>query len=98
MREIIDVMPVQIRSNKAKVIMQHLSEAWRCWKSNYDWKVPGMPPLIESIILKYVKMKADWWTKAALLNRRKIREGFTIDKTVCKKNVGRLSRLYFKNE
>jgi hypothetical protein len=41
--------------------LQHLSEAWRCWKSNIPWKVPGLPAPIENIILRYVKSKADWW-------------------------------------
>jgi pre-mRNA-processing factor 8 len=34
MHDIIDMMPESIRQNKAKTIIQHLSEAWRCWKAN----------------------------------------------------------------
>jgi pre-mRNA-processing factor 8 len=34
MHDIIDMMPESIRQNKAKTIVQHLSEAWRCWKAN----------------------------------------------------------------
>ena len=26
---------------QAKTILQHLSEAWRCWKANIPWKVRG---------------------------------------------------------
>ena len=33
--------PESIKQNKAKTILQHLSEAWRCWKANIPWKVPG---------------------------------------------------------
>lgn len=37
--------------------VQHLSEAWRCWKANIPWKVPGLPAPIENMILRYVKAK-----------------------------------------
>lgn len=50
------------------------------------------------MILRYVKMKADWWTNTAHYNRERIRRGATVDKTVCKKNLGRLTRLYLKAE
>ncbi|KAF1855445.1 hypothetical protein Lal_00008658 [Lupinus albus] len=75
-----------------------LSEAWRCWKSNIPWKVPGLPAPIENIILRYVKSKADWWISVAHYNRERIRRGATVDKTVAKKNVGRLTRLWLKAE
>lgn len=38
-------------------VNQHLSEAWRCWKANIPWKVPGLPAPIENMILRYVKAK-----------------------------------------
>jgi pre-mRNA-processing factor 8 len=98
MKDITDMMPEQVKANKARTILQHLSEAWRCWKSNIPWKVHGMPTAIENMILRYVKLKADWWTNASHYNRERIRRGATVDKTVCKKNVGRLTRLYLKNE
>ena len=50
------------------------------------------------MILRYVKMKADWWTNVAHYNRERIRRGATVDKTVCRKNLGRLTRLYLKAE
>ena len=34
MHDIRDMMPDSIKQNKAKTILQHLSEAWRCWKAN----------------------------------------------------------------
>jgi pre-mRNA-processing factor 8 len=66
MHDILDMMPESIKQNKAKTILQHLSEAWRCWKANIPWKVPGMPTAIENIILRYIKSKADWWTSLVL--------------------------------
>jgi hypothetical protein len=32
MHDIVDMMPEGIKQNKARTILQHLSEAWRCWK------------------------------------------------------------------
>jgi len=96
--DILDMMPEGIRANKAKTILQHLSEAWRCWKANIPWKVPGLPGPVEGMILRYVKSKADWWTNVAHYNRERIRRGATVDKTVCKKNLGRLTRLWLKSE
>ena len=98
MHDILDMMPEGVKQNKAKTILQHLSEAWRCWKANIPWKVPGLPAPVESMILRYVKMKADWWTNVAHYNRERIRRGATIDKTVARKNLGRLTRLYLKAE
>ncbi|KAL4539197.1 hypothetical protein Ndes2526B_g02544 [Nannochloris sp. 'desiccata'] len=98
MHDILDMMPEGVKANKAKTILQHLSEAWRTWKANIPWKVPGLPAPIESMILRYVKMKADWWTNVAHYNRERIRRGATVDKTVSRKNLGRLTRLYLKSE
>ena len=69
-----------------------------CWKANIPWKVPGLPTPVENMILRYVKQKADWWTNVAHYNRERIRRGATVDKTVCRKNLGRLTRLYLKAE
>lgn len=88
MHDILDMMPDQIKQNKSKTILQHLTEAWRCWKANVPWKVPGMPTAIENIILRYVKSKSDWWTSVAHYNRERIRRGATVDKTVSRKNLG----------
>ena len=98
MHDILDAMPAGVKANKARVILQHLAEAWRCWKANIPWKVPGLPTPIENMILRYVKQKADWWTQVAHYNRERIRRGATVDKTVCRKNLGRLTRLYLKAE
>ena len=125
MHDILDMMPEGVKANKARTILQHLSEAWRCvacmqrshvaspcplltppslstprrcWKANIPWKVPGLPAPVENMILRYVKSKADWWTNVAHYNRERIRRGATVDKTVCRKNLGRLTRLWLKGE
>jgi pre-mRNA-processing factor 8 len=98
MHDILDMMPEGIKANKARTILQHLSEAWRCWKANIPWKVPGLPGPVENMILRYVKSKADWWTNVGHYNRERIRRGATVDKTVAKKNLGRLTRLWLKSE
>ncbi|KAF1816542.1 pre-mRNA processing splicing factor 8 [Eremomyces bilateralis CBS 781.70] len=98
MADLMDMMPEGVRQNKVNSVLQHLSEAWRCWKSNIPWKVPGLPAPVENIILRYVKSKADWWVSVAHYNRERIRRGATVDKTVAKKNLGRLTRLWLKSE
>ena len=98
MHDILDSMPEGVKQNKARTILAHLSEAWRSFKANIPWKVPGMPVPIENMILRYVKSKADWWTNVAHYNRERIRRGATVDKTVCRKNLGRLTRLWLKAE
>jgi pre-mRNA-processing factor 8 len=98
MHDILDMMPEGVKANKARTILQHLSEGWRCWKANIPWKVPGMPAPVENMILRYIKSKADWWTNIAHYNRERIKRGATVDKTVCKKNLGRLTRLWLKAE
>lgn len=98
MSDLLDMLPESMKNNKAKTCLSHLTEAWRCWKANVPWKVPGMPTPIENLILRYVKSKSDWWTSVAHYNRERIRRGATVDKTVAKKNLGRLTRLYLKAE
>ena len=98
LHDIMDMIPEGIKQNKSKTILQHLSEAWRCWKANIPWKIPGLPAPIENIILRYVKAKADGWISVAHFNRERIRRGATVDKTVAKKNLGRLTRLWLKSE
>jgi len=91
--EIADIMPEGVNTNKVHALMAHLSEAWRCWKANIPWKIPGMPPPLESLILRHVKAKADWWVS----NTHYAREG-TVDKAIVRKNTGRLVRLYLKEQ
>ncbi|QPG77068.1 hypothetical protein FOA43_004466 [Brettanomyces nanus] len=98
LRDILDMIPPGVRESKSKTVLQHLSEAWRCWKANIPWQVPGMPKPVADIIERYVKAKADGWISVAHYNRERIRRGATVDKAVAKKNLGRLTRLWIKNE
>ena len=68
------------------------------FQSNIPWKVPGLPVQIENMILRYVKAKADWYINATHYNRERIKRGATVDKTVARKNLGRLTRLWLKQE
>jgi pre-mRNA-processing factor 8 len=34
MHDILNMMPESIKQNKSKPILQHLAEAWWCWKAN----------------------------------------------------------------
>lgn len=98
MQDILDVMPAGLRQNKAHTVMAHLSEAWRCWKANIPWKVPGINPAIESLILRYVKAKASWWVSNTHYARERIARDGTIDKAIIRKSTARLTRLYFKKQ
>lgn len=98
MHDILDMIPEGLKQSKSRTILQHLSEAWRCWKAHIPWKVPGLPEPIEKIIERYIKAKADGWVSVAHYNRDRIKSGATVEKTVAKKNLGRLTRLWVKNE
>lgn len=98
MNDIMDMIPAGLKEKKSAVVLQHLSEAWRCWKANIPWQVPGMPKPIENIINHYIQEKANGWISIAHYNRERIRRGATVEKTVVKKNVGRLTRLWVKKE
>ncbi|RLV89289.1 Pre-mRNA-splicing factor 8 [Spathaspora sp. JA1] len=98
MHDILDMIPEGLKQSKSKTILQHLSEAWRCWKANIPWKVVGLPEPIEKIIERYIKAKADGWISVTHYNRDRIQRGATVEKTIAKKNLGRLTRLWIKNE
>ena len=51
MHDILDMMPEGVKQNKARTVLQHLSEAWRCWKVSAPSppgmvRAPGWPPLL----------------------------------------------------
>ncbi|AFP65263.1 splicing factor Prp8 (nucleomorph) [Chroomonas mesostigmatica CCMP1168] len=81
-----------------KNCIKHLNEAWKCWKSGISWKIPFIPKNFTLIIFKYIKIKADWWIKRTYYYRNKIRKGNVVDKTLIKKNLGKITRLWFKAE
>lgn len=88
----------ELAGDNPRFLLGNFVVAHNCWKANIPWKVPGLPTAVENMILRYVKSKADWWTSVAHYNRERIRRGATVDKTVCKKNLGRLTRLWLKAE
>lgn len=96
--EVLSLMPAGARQSKAKVILNHLSESWRCYKANIPWKVPGLPGPIEEVIARYIKLKADWWIGMTHRQRADLRRGRIVDKTLAKKNAGRLTRLWLMAE
>ena len=57
MHDILDMMPEGIKQNKARTILQHLSEAWRCWKANIPWKVHNILLMMRFYNCFYVRSK-----------------------------------------
>ncbi|KAG9389487.1 PROCN (NUC071) domain [Carpediemonas membranifera] len=78
--------------------LAHAEEAWRCWKANRPWAVPGMPPPLEEAIHRFVRVKADNYVSSTHKARAIIAAGNAVDHAVEKKNLGRLLRLYVKEE
>eukprot|EP00760_Papus_ankaliazontas_P008488 PhM_4_TR13843/c0_g1_i1/m.79014/K12856/PRPF8, PRP8; pre-mRNA-processing factor 8 len=97
-REVADMIPEGIRANKTRQVLQHFSEAWRRWRSNTPWDVPGMSEKIKALITRFVRYKAEWWTTMAHYNRERIKQGRVVDKSVVRKNDGRLTRLKLIDE
>ena len=54
MADLMDMMPEGVKQNKVNLVLSHLSEAWRCWKSNIPWKVPGLPAPVENLSLIHI--------------------------------------------
>ncbi|KAF7684116.1 Pre-mRNA-splicing factor 8 like protein [Astathelohania contejeani] len=96
--EIKSIIPENITSSRLNTILLHLSEAWKCWKANIPWNVPGMPEPITRLITKFINEKADWYINNTIYIRNRIRADKTVDKAVAKKNLGRITRLYLKEE
>lgn len=98
LRDILEAMPAGVRKAKTKAILQHLGEAWRCWKAGILWEVPGMPQPLIDIIERYVRVKATHYVRQTYINRERLRTGRTADKSVASKSLGRLTRLWLKEE
>lgn len=98
MNDVIDMVPINLRQRTMKTILQHLIEAWRCWKANVKWNVPGMPEPINNLILKYVQKKAESWVQSAKETRIRIQQGKKVEKTEIRKNTGRMTRIWIKDE
>lgn len=63
MHDIVDMMPEGVKQNKARTILQHLSEAWRCWKYVVVVAVT-LPPVLIALIFPFlfhtVSVRALW--------------------------------------
>ena len=46
MHDILDMMPESVKANKSRTILQHLSEAWRCWKVHTTTPTGHLAPLL----------------------------------------------------
>lgn len=98
LRDILEAIPDGIRQSKTKLILQHLGEAWRCWKAGIPWEVPGMPEPLTLIIERYVRAKSTNYVRQTYLNRERLRSGRTADRSIATKSLGRLTRLWLKEE
>lgn len=94
-----EMLPEGIKlGDKARRLEGHANEAFKCWKANIPWKVQGLAPEYERLILRFVQEKADWYVKQAHYNRERICKGEVVDKGLYLKNLGRLTRLKLKDE
>lgn len=81
-----------------KTILGLFDEAWRSWKSSIFWGESNISKKIKNLIFKFIKIKADWWVKSTFKQRENIVKGKISEKNLIKKNLGRLTRLWFKKE
>lgn len=79
-------------------ILKYFNEAWRCWKSNIFWNSQKIPKKIINLVFRFIKIKADYWIKTTFIQREKILKEKIHDKNLMKKNLGRLTRMWFKKE
>lgn len=98
MHDILDMVPEGMRALRAKPVLQHLSEAWRCWKANVPWRAPGLPLPVQALVERYIQAKADRWSHTTKQTRERIMGGMVVEKTVAKKNLGRMVRMWLKAE
>ena len=54
--------------DEARTILQHLSEAWRCWKANIPWKAPGASEEVNKSIVHRNLPRKDVWSWKKLVN------------------------------
>nr|UXY87508.1 splicing factor Prp8 [Cryptomonas sp.] len=87
-----------VSSYYPKIIFKYMNEAWKAWKANISWDVKDLNITYQTLIIKYLKAKSDWYIKTTFLDREKIKRGTKIDKNLKKKNIGRITRLWFKAE
>ena len=97
-REIKNNMENSSKKDSLKLYIKYSNEAWKSWKSNKNWFPTDLPRKIENVILDYIKTKSIWWTRGAYLIRESLIKGIPVSKPEIKKNLGRITRLWFKSE
>jgi pre-mRNA-processing factor 8 len=97
---LLEALPEGTKESKLKAFEQHVSTAWRAWRSGKDWDGArlGIAPVFIAAISREVKERADEYVRKAQLVRQEIMRGRVIDKTVVKKNLVRLTRLKLRDE
>ena len=50
MHDILDMMPQGIKQNKSRVILSHLSKAFRCWKAKIPWYLIEHPLSVRTCV------------------------------------------------
>jgi len=79
-------------------VLQHMHQAWRCWKANIPWHVRDMPPEIDRLVRDYVQQRAQWWIEGARRFAIAFRSGRSMDKALVRQMYGRLARLAVHHE
>jgi len=96
--ELNNLKSFDFHKNDLKFYLKHSNEAWKSWKSNNNWNPINISEEIENLILDYVRTKSIWWVKTTCLIREAIIKGIPVEKAKIKKNLGRITRLWFKAE
>jgi pre-mRNA-processing factor 8 len=92
------LFPADRQALYTRRVLQHMQQAWRCWKANVPWYVEGMPPNIDQLIRHYVQQRAQWWVTGAKRFAMALQQGRTMDKDLTRQMYGRLARLAVRRE
>nr|UXY88510.1 splicing factor Prp8 [Cryptomonas curvata] len=84
--------------NCTKIFTRTINKAWKCWKANLPWTKNNISFQYQKLIIKYLKVKSEWYIQTTFIDREKIRRGSKIDKILIKKNTGKMTRLWFRAE
>nr|UXY86768.1 splicing factor Prp8 [Cryptomonas paramecium] len=81
-----------------KNIFEYVKNLWKCWKANIPFKEKNFSLEITNLIFKYLKIKSEWYINTTFLERERMKKNFHIDKSFIKKNMARVTRIWFKFE
>lgn len=95
----INEMEGKYTKNQIKMILRHFNEAWRYWKADHIYKFMNIEEEynnliisnINDIIKKYINIKSQWYIKQAIEGKVESKKDFV-------KKIGKLTRLFFKEE